>query len=379
MMKNNEGRGMRHIILAVIIGLCSANLQANVVERLYEAVVPVKDQSRDERSNAIRLAFTEVLIRVSGQIHIAEVPDYPAIQTALQQATRYAQQFRYVHQSDSAAGRALWVRFDENAVNKLLHDNQLPVWSATRPATIAWLVVDNHGRREIIGNNQTHPAQSWLKQRAKQRGLPLNLPLLDLTDRGNIRVSDIWGNFEDTILDASHRYQTEAVLVGRIFQTPSGYWQARWTLYNNGRRNDWSVTGAVMSEVIDPGIDSTAQTLAERYAHTGQSQSDVVLVKINDVKGLKNYSRVYDYLSGLSAVTDVQPLVIKADSIVFRLTTRSGRLGVARAVSLGHTLISETANAQTQQAIAALPGTNQPTGQLQVSQVIPDLVFRLVP
>jgi hypothetical protein len=306
--------------------------------------------------------------------------DYPNIQTAIEMAKRYAQQYRYLKSTSSTAHDAnrliLWVRFDEAAVSKLLLSNNIPVWGSTRPATLVWLVIDNRGQRELIGNNSQHEARTILIRQAHRRGVPLRFPLLDLTDRSAIRTSDVWGNFESTILRASQRYQTEAVLVGRVFQSYSGHWNSRWSLYADSRRQDYSLNGSNIEEVIRPGIDSTAEALASRYASAGQTDTDTVLLQVKDIKTLPDYNRALKYLTELSNVNSAQPVELQENTAIFSLTTRAGRLGIARAVALGHTLITETAQAV---PIPKLPDEQNAQQNIAVKPIQPDLIYRLVP
>ena len=365
--------------LLILIFSSTNAVWADQVTDLYEVTVPVTSQDREERSNAIRQAFSEVLVRVTGRADIVQSAEYPHIQTATERATQFAQQFRYRQNSAEADAAnqiafSLWVRFDEAAITRLLRTNNLPVWGTTRPATLIWLVIDERGNRELIGNNSKHDALNVLLAQSRRRGVPLRLPLLDLTDRSSLRVSDVWGNFESTILRASQRYQTEAVLVGRVFQGYGG-WNARWSLYADSRRRDWTLTGNSINEVLLPGIDTTAESLAMRYAQVGESNSGRILLQVRDIKNLADYNRALKYLKTISAVSSVHPYQVASQGAIFELTTAAGRLGIARAVALGHTLVTEP--------VETVPIPDLPVAGGEVTShnktVVPDLIYRLVP
>lgn len=367
--------------LAVLMTGYGGAAYADKVGKLYEARVPVSSQDRDERNEAIRVAFAEVLVRVSGRTNIAESEGYTAINEAIERATRYAQQFRFYKanpppRDPEAPKLVLWVRFDEQAVNQVLRNNQLPVWGDTRPATLVWLVIDNRGHRELVGNDLSNKNHRALQKQASRRGVPLRFPLLDLADRSNLRASDVWGNFESTILRASQRYQTEAVLVGRVYQGYSSYWNARWSLYTDGRRQDWTVSGSNIDEVLAAGIDKTAESLALRYAQVGLVGEGHVLVQVKDIKNLADYNRVSKYLRSLSHVSAVNPYQVEDKGATFQLITPGGRLGVARAVSLGHTLITEPVTSVPVAGTAENPEQNN---HRKFAITIPDLIYRLVP
>jgi hypothetical protein len=360
--------------MTVVALLFTLPLQADVIEDLYLATVPVETQDRKERQEAIRTGLSQVLVRVTGS---NQVLTSPVIEAALNQPTRYAQRFRYQkHDKDGKKQLMLWMRFDEGAIRKLLTDNQMPVWGRTRPATLLWLVVDDRRTRSLISNDKQADARLIIEEQAKLRGLPLRLPLYDLTDRANLSVADIWGNFEEAILRASSRYQTEAVLVGRVYRTASNSWNGRWTLYIEGRQQSWQTSGDSLEVAMLPGVSQTTGILAQRYAEVdGAMGSDQLLVRIKGVSGLSAYTRVVKYLDSLDAITQVRPQNIDSDSVVFTLTSRRGQLAVSQAIALGHTLVVEPSQPVTQPAQASTPARKNPDS-LNPSV---DLVYRLVP
>ena len=366
--------------------LQAQSVSADRINGLYEATISVTSQNRDSRNEATRLAFAEVLSRVSGRTDLFDSGEFPTIDEAMLRATKYVQQYRFkrikVAREDGRGTHnqlVLWVRFDESAVNSILSQNLLPVWGKARPATLVWLVIDNKGERELVGNNSSSSSRAQLIKQAKQRGVPLRFPLLDLQDTSALRVSDVWGNFEDTILKASERYRTEAVLVGRVSQSGSNYWTARWSLYQDSRRYDWTTSGTIIAEVLNPGIDKTVEVLAQRFAQFDQKdESERVLIHIKEVKTLADYNRTVKYLSSVSNVTSVQTHLVSYDNVYFYLNTGTGRTGVSQSISLGHTLIAEQ--------VESYPGGIKPEGEPgnsgvnpDIQKLIPDLVYRLVP
>ena len=363
--------------MTLVALLITLPLHAEVIEDLYLTTVPVESQDREERQEAIRAGLGQVLVRVTGSNQVLTAPE---IEAALNQPARYAQRFRYQKQDiEGKKQQVLWVRFDERAIAKLLTDNQMPVWGRTRPATLLWLVVDDRRKRSLISNDKQTEARQIIEEQAKLRGLPLRLPLYDLTDRANLSVADIWGNFEEAILRASSRYQTEAVLVGRVYRTASNNWSGRWTLYTEGRQQNWQTSGESLAVAIVPGVSQTTEILAQRYTQVDSTiSSDQLRVQIKGVSGLAAYTRVVKYLDSLDAVAQVQPSGIDSDSVIFNLTSRRGPQAVSQAIALGHTLVVEPSQP------VFPPGSS--TGEKNSHGSNPakinpgaDLVYRLVP
>lgn len=359
---------------------------ADTVPNLYEATIPVRSQDREERDDAIRLALVEVLVRVSGRNNIAESEEYPRIKGSLVNATNYAQQFRFRDKTPNKYSAAaelpleLWVKFDPVVVNKLLRDNNVPIWDKTRPGTLLWLVVEERGQRELFSQGSNNVTRAVLDERARIRGLPIHYPLLDVTDSAALQVSEVWGNVAEVILQASQRYQNESVLVGRLSHESSGLWTARWTLYHDGRKQDWNASAVAMNQAIDLAINGTTDYLASRYAQVSQAEDSIITVQIKDIKSLTDYNRTVKYLRSLTQTKAVNLLSVQADSAVFKVTTSVGRLGLARSIALSQILLSDFLE-KTPQNLPNIQGQLSPANVVagSVAPVVPDLVYRLSP
>jgi len=363
------------LIIGLICFICTTIAKADVVDNLYLAEVPVENQERDTRQTAIATGMRDVLVRISGRSLVLTVT---MIEDALLQPTRYVQRYRYFDREvDGVKQKHLRVEFDKKAINKLLRDNNLPVWGKNRPSTLLWLVIDNRRSRTLLSNDRKAQARLYIDAQAKNRGLPLKLPLYDLTDRSNLKISDVWGNFEDTIMQASERYHSEAILVGRVYKTYSNSWSGRWTLYSEGRRLDWESEGETLDQALIPGVTSTADYLASRYVQDDdENDSGQLLLKVTGLDSLQAYTRTVAYLDSLDVVREVNPHVVVSDNVVFSLKSRGGRLAVSKAISLGHTLVVEANQEIVQQPNTKQGGTQPEPG---AELIRPDLTYKLVP
>lgn len=367
------------IILPVMLILPINAINADVVSHLYEAEAPVIGQGVKERSYVVREALKEVLVRISGR---NAAKDLAADEILVPRPTQYIQQFRYrkfaVNEVIPAAPdgakpytQKLWLRFTKKTVTKLLQEQGLPVWGKNRPATLVWLVVDDQKQRILIGNSTPHISRTHIEQEAAKKGLPFRLPLLDLADQSKLQVTDVWGNFEDTILAASERYQTEATLVGRIYLSFNKTWQTRWTLYSAGQRQDWEVSNSLtLREAVREGLSVTGESLSARFTQVNDSESNnEVMLKIKNVADLKTYNQVIKYLKGLNIISKVQVYQVNKNDVIFIITSHRGRLGVAQAIALGRVLIADI-----NQPIVPGVSVESESKQLQA-----DLVYKLVP
>ncbi len=361
-------------VLSLLLSATLASVsRADDIPGLYETEISVSTQDVEERRAALTAGMRQVLLRVSGRSIVLTIT---AIEEALTRPTRYVERYRYRNREgvEGAQEKVLWVRFDEKAINKLLRDNRMPVWGRTRPAVLVWMVVDDRQSRILLGNNVSHPAKAFISEQAGLRGIPLRWPMLDLSDRASITTSDVWGSFEDTIIKASRRYQTEAILVGRVYKTYGGSWNVRWTLYDHGHREDWNARAESLVETLVPGVDRMADILAQRFAQVeSDEQNKAVLVQVYGVNTLAAYNKTLKYLSRLAVVTDVQPQTVFPGNVVFRLNSRNGRLAVSQAIALGHTLVEKVVRTR-----PAVPRSSAPVAAPPVATPRADLIYHLI-
>lgn len=340
------------ILLSITTILPIHSINADIVQNLYEAEVPVEGQTLEERSYIVREALKDILVRISGRNDAGMLAED---ETFVPRPTLFVQQFRYrkfksnevipANPIDGAKPftQKLWLRFTEKRVSKLLREQGYPVWGKTRPATLVWLVVDDQKQRILIGNSTPHISRIHIEQETLKKGLPFRLPLLDLADQSKLQVTDVWGNFEDTILEASSRYQTEAILVGRVYLSYAKTWNTRWSLYLAGQRHDWEVANSdTLRNAVKEGLSKTGEVLSKRFAQVDTLiESGEVLLRVKNISDLKTYNKVIKYLKNLNIVTQVQVHQVNVDDVVFSLSSRSGRLGIAQAIALGHVLVAE--------------------------------------
>ena len=378
-IKGIKNFGFTAFILLIMAISPVSSINADIVRHLYEAEVPVEGQGREERSYVVRQALKEVLVRISGRTEASVLAEDEIL---VPRPTLFIQQFRYrKFKADEVIPEApdgakpytqkLWLRFTEKTIAKLLRAQGYPVWGKTRPATLVWLVVDDQKQRILVGNSTPHISRTYVEQEAARKGLPLRLPLLDLADQSRVQVTDVWGNFEDAILSASARYQTEAILVGRTYLSFAKTWNTRWSLYLGGQRQDWEVSNSdTLNAAVNEGLSKTGEVLSTRFTQVNTSEeSDMVFVQVKNIADLKTYNKVIKYLNNLNVVTQIEAHQVNTDNIIFRIKTRSGRLGISQAIALGHVLVNEISD----------PVVRTESSDDKKEQLKADLVYKMVP
>ena len=206
-----SSRAVRFLLLVMLLGTLAA-LQAAPVTGLYQAEAPVAGRAAEQRNQAIRSAFGKMLIKVTGNRSVAAREE---LRADVANAARFVQQYSYRSRQDARADEQgatdatngfLRVSFDALAVDRLLREHGLPVWAANRPSVLLWMGVERKGKRRLLTSERDPGVRSVLEATAAERGLPLIFPLMDLEDRGQLQVSDLWGGFEADIENASRRY-----------------------------------------------------------------------------------------------------------------------------------------------------------------------------
>jgi uncharacterized protein len=195
-------------LLTIVLFVSSAH--AVEVSDLYQAKVSVLSQAKQDRNNAIKQAMQAVLLKVGGQQSVLQ---HKIIKQGLKNYQQYLIQFSYLTINKQ---RLLLARFNEEKINRLFHQANLPLWGNLRPQVLLWLVQEQGLSRKIIAESSMTEYPTTVHDFSQQRGLPISLPVMDLTDLNAISTADVWGRFSAPIAEASARYQAEAYVVIRL-------------------------------------------------------------------------------------------------------------------------------------------------------------------
>ena len=311
--------------------------QAVVVSGLYEAEVPVSDQSASNRKKNMAAVLRAVLIKLTGD---RQVPSRNGVTELLLNADQYAQQFEYRTKEEKGNQQlTLWARFNRSSLDKVLREAAIPEWGRERPSTLVWLAVSDAIGRRLTGLSDISGYAERMESRAKNRGIVLVHPLLDLEDTNQLQASDIWGSFQEPVLDASKRYHANVVLTGRVEAISPDLWEAHWIAYIDDQAISWVTQGMLAETVLDEGVDGLVDRLAERFGQAGTyTQTGEIEILVNEIADYNQYSKVLNYFESLNSVTKVEVKEVGQDSVIYLLTTQADASVISRAVGLGHTL-----------------------------------------
>ena len=316
---------------------------------LYDVDVPVQGRTAAARLAASGTALAEVLSRVSG---LAHVPRNARVRAALGDPEAYYDRFVFLDNGE------LRIHFSRAAILRLMDEARLPVWSsANRPQVAVWLVVERGGERRIVDGE--HPLAAALSARARQRGLSLQLPLMDLEDRLRVRPAVVRGRLLSSLEEASRRYGADVILAGQVQErmcvaeaparrpdalanavpeeagerlgadfrdcgpAQGSFYSVTLQAWTNGEElaagfavSDMAAAGSATAEFI-------ADELAGRFAVFAREPADVSLT-VRGIVSAVGYGRLLRYLGDLEFVTSVHVVSVEVDRLEVTLHTRAG-------------------------------------------------------
>lgn len=326
--------GIARVAIGVAVLWFCAAAAAVEMTSLYSVQVPLDPNDPDSRNFAYQAALTEVLVRVTGTTAVVDSEEIAAL---------FPNPARYVLRYHPGPDSTLVVSLDGPAIENVLRQTGATIWGTDRPLTLVWLAVDwGQGEREIVasddpqrvsGDARSIDRNRLLRERvaevATHRGIPVLFPLLDTEDLENISFSDIWGGFDDLLLQASTRYEAESVLLGRI--RPRSLQPNRWTWYHAGERAGWDGEPEDM-------IHQLADSLAALYAVSGRAPIGTMRLIISGIDSVNAFGRLQRFMENLRGIDALMIESVAGDRIVYEVAIQGGTERLQRTLELSNML-----------------------------------------
>jgi hypothetical protein len=323
--------------------LLSFNSYAVKVSDLYRVSVAVDDQSSESRKLGIQWAFQQLLVKVSGNQGIIE---NPALVAANLDAQRYMQGFSY--QTDLVDDQLyLQVWFSKALVVPLLKRAEAPIWGENRPLILNWLALEPPSEKvkteeRFVVSQSTPEWESRFRRIFAERGLPVLWPTADLEDSSALPIEQLWWLMPDAIKQASLRYQTDAILAGRLNQSAEGLWQYEGVLFNDEQTLPLLISAETPQEALTMVSSKVGQYFADLFAIKPSNTDNragirVVISKVND---FTDYSQILSYLNSITGVRNVEVARVDRDNLELYLSLEGDWAKVQRIISLDKKLIS---------------------------------------
>jgi len=344
---------------------------ADVLDQLFVAEAVVTDEGSATRNKTLSALLAEVLVRVSGDPDIAS---QAAARELIADAPSLVRQYRY--RSEERGGevvRLLNATFDRTSTERMMRAGNLPVWTR-RPQVLVWLASERGGKRQLLSLERYPEARAAAKDHARARGMPLQLPLMDLEDRAQLTPADLWSDYRPGIELASARYPHQVVLTGRLTARRGDRWVGSWTLIDGDSDRAFSTEAAALGDTLKAAVDRAQRELASRYAPVAAAaDSGGTLVFVANVRDVAAYGRLNAMLDTLDVAAGRALRHAWSDGLLFDFKLRGSAQQLQRALEQSGMLAAEPP-----------PLATLPTGQASTPGLVPagppvaDYHFRLI-
>lgn len=322
------------------------------VKDLYVSKIIVNSQTKAERNKALELAMKAVILKVGGQNSSLE---HPLIQDEIKLFNSYVRQYNY--EQDNNINR-LVVVFDETKINSLLVQANLAIWGRLRPKVLLWVVSEEGLIRKILSESTPTELPKLVDDFSNERGLPIIMPLMDLTDVNQISTSDIWGRFADPIKVASLRYNPEALVIVRISDNSL-------VEHNNNNSDcqplcqqksyavDWSFIsdsqnkntlefgkqyhGADELALLKQALSDITENIYQRYALSATTNNEMI-IDVANIESFSSYITISSFLNDLSSVQTVKLISAQGTNRRFNLSLLGSKQSLLASLKLNKQL-----------------------------------------
>jgi len=314
---------------------------------------------------AVQQAMRDALVRATGRRESASDPAFAGL---IANAAKYVESYGRGPQGE------VQVIFNGAAVDKAIAALDRSIWDPSRPFTLVVLYPPPDQADQAAD-------QAGLEQAAQQRGLPISIVPLPVTDdSGNLLP-------REALLELAHRYGAEELLVGRPpaaetaapgggpgaaggapvtspappaargarppsapsapsaparqaapqaaprnaqaagavqVAAPLEAWQ--WTLYTDFASQSWGGP-------LTAGIDATVDLLAPPAGPASANAAVQAQIEIEGVSTLADYGNIELMLGAVPGVSAANVREVSGGSVVFDLTVRGGSAAIARELS----------------------------------------------
>lgn len=240
----------------------TVNGHAAVMRDLFTATVPVTNIQTKPSLPVLQQAMKQMLLKVTGR---SATLQNAVILAAEQNAQQYIQSA--VYQTGMMFGRVdLAVKFNQQAIEQLLHQANIAVWNSNRPLVLTWAVEQAFSAdtpRGILTNDSYSQLRLLLGYYAEKRGLPIIFPVLASQYSTKVTPQDVWDGHFLRLQNFSNTYSADAMVITRIKQVSKTQWRGQWTLLVAGKQFNWVVNAPTLQALIKEGVNNLTDVLAK--------------------------------------------------------------------------------------------------------------------
>lgn len=307
------------------VALTSFSSFAATKVNLFDVEAVVYEQQADAKYSGEELArrsgMREVIVKATGN---SASLDNPVVKKAISQSSRF---LSTISPSEQGGQPTLKMSFNPRQIQALLQQAELPYWPEERAKVLVWVVEDNGYDRTISWEQSGRTSVANLNSVARQKGLPVVVPVGDIDDVTSIKATELWGNFTEQISASSQRYDADAVVVVRI-ERNGNQQKLRWTLYDDKPQyiadpSLATVTGqesGTNQQVTEAFVAELGRYYADKSAAKGSGEvASSITVNFGGIESAKDFFTVEKMLQGLPSVASVELEKVTGSSVDYRV------------------------------------------------------------
>ncbi len=333
--------------LILFFALFCTSVMAEQVSGLYNGRVLVSDQSEQSRSKGVNQALEQVLIKLTGNSKIMQLP---GIQKAVSNTNNFIASVGYtklpaasLEELAGQPGFSLQVSFSAEAIDQLIRWAQLPILPAGRPKLVFWIVRDDaETGRQFVTEQQFPDFTQSFQQIMQDRAVPYQLPALDLEDQLSLSVNEAWSMREQTIEVASQRYAADGWVLLRFFTTTSGQVRGSW-IYKLGDQRGFDDVRAEDTETfVGLAVNELVDSISTQLTYVPQVDTSKLVVQINQVDSFADYQAVVAQVQGLKLVRSSHVSAVEGDRLFVTVDIDGGVDLLISALERSGSLVNQT-------------------------------------
>lgn len=327
-------------VAVVFFGVVTQNLYAVEVDDLYEIEVITKSELAHDKDAAIKQAMRGVLSRILAGDNIFQDA---LVNSVLNNATDYVKEYQLsLAETQGIDARLMRVLFHEKWLVNTLRPGKNWLWNEIRPRTLLWLVVEEGGAQRFFSPDEM-PEVDWaLKKSSRYKKIPILFPIQDLKEQRIVSVGDVLSAYSEYLLEVSVRYEVVSTLAGKLVKG-DGCWKAEWTLYFDGKIEQWRSPCSSIEKVTLGGFQGVYGHLSDFYAAKQEVKKvDGFMMKVSGIKLMADVKGINEYLEGLPMVNTATWLKAEGGHNLYRIFHQGLRSELNNRLNLDHVLVSES-------------------------------------
>ena len=295
------------ICLLLALGAATSMAQSH-----YDIREPVVSRDDATVSRVASDALAALLKRLSGDDSIASAAGVAeAIADARSRLALYSFE-------ETAEGLFLQGRFQAEVVKNILRDARASYWAQLRPPLLVWLAVDEPGGRRLASRITESDLYQALHQRMASVGLELRQPLLDLDDIASVSTDIVWHRELAPLIEASTRYQSEHLLLGRLVYLSGGERWIHWVYRSPRATWEYQQSATDADSLVTGLVDLVARDMRSQFAvrlEPLRQQERVLRFSVAGIADWGDYQAVTAIIAAIPLVEHWRVSQIEGDTV----------------------------------------------------------------